>query len=137
MQRNVQVLHVGGFLRACAALGIPAGEHSPFESFLWKRRGGRFRRTHWYVFRSLCHAMMSLSALSFCLQSLHLRWSTTSALEESRQKKNQPSLSNNMPHCIAVFASDCLRFSVMNITVSRLSCLVSSCLNSGSTTTHM
>ena len=37
VQRNVQVLHVGCFLRACAALGIPAGEHSPFDSFLWKR----------------------------------------------------------------------------------------------------
>ena len=26
-----------GFLRACAALGIPAGEHSPYDSVLWKR----------------------------------------------------------------------------------------------------
>ena len=29
-----------------------------------------------------------------------------------------------MPHCIAVFVSDCLRHGVMNITVSRLSSLV-------------
>ena len=31
-QRKSQVLHVGRFLRACAALGIPAGEHSSFDS---------------------------------------------------------------------------------------------------------
>ena len=50
--------------------------------------GGRFRKTHWYVIRSLWNTIMSLSALSFCLQSLHLRWSTTSALEKSRQQKS-------------------------------------------------
>ena len=44
------------------------------------------------------------------------------------------SLSASMPHCIAVFASDCLQHRVRNITVSRLSSLVSSCLDSGSTT---
>ena len=54
--------------------------------------------------------------------------------KHSKQNK-QPSLSANMPHCIAVFASDSLRHGVMIITVSRLSSLVSSCLDSGSTAT--
>ena len=52
-------------------------------------------------------------------------------------QNNQTSLSPNMPHYLAVFVSDCLRHSVTNITVSRLSSLVSSCLDSGSTTAHM
>ena len=56
--------------------------------------------------------------------------------ENSRQN-NQPSLSANIPHYIAVFVSDCLRHSVVNITMSRLSSLVSSCLDAGSTTTQM
>ena len=33
----LKIVHVGRFLRACAALGIPAGEHSPFDSSLRKR----------------------------------------------------------------------------------------------------
>ena len=31
VQRNSQVLQVDRFLRACAALGVPTGEHSPFD----------------------------------------------------------------------------------------------------------
>ena len=37
VQRISQILHVRRFLRACAALRILAGEHSPFDSVLWKR----------------------------------------------------------------------------------------------------
>ena len=37
VQRNSQALHVGRYLGACAALGIPAGEHSPYDSVFWKR----------------------------------------------------------------------------------------------------
>ena len=37
VQRNSQVLHAGRFLCACAALGISAGEHSPFDSSLRTR----------------------------------------------------------------------------------------------------
>ena len=32
-----EVIHVGRFLRACAALGIPAGEHSSCDTSLWTR----------------------------------------------------------------------------------------------------
>ena len=39
-QRNSQALHVGRFLRACAALGNPAGEHSPLCSRLMQRWSG-------------------------------------------------------------------------------------------------
>ena len=146
VQRNSQALHVGRFLRACAALGIPAGEHSPYESALWKRPlrfrliqswsfshvdfcagGGRFRKTHCFVIHSLRHAIMSFSAMCG-LPDQHWR--------NSRQNELS-SLVAIMPQRIVVFVSDCLRQSVMNITVSRLSSLVSSCLDSGSTITHI
>ena len=80
--------------------------------------------------------VMSFSAMSFYSQNLHLHWTTTSALENSRHNE-QSWLVASMPQRIAVCVSDCLRHSVMNITVSRLASVVSSCLDSGSTATHV
>ena len=45
-----------------------------------------------------------------------------------KSRQNDPSsLVASMPQRIAVFVSDCLRLSMMNITVSRLASLVSPC----------
>ena len=98
--------------------------------------GGRFCKRTGVLFihcgTPSCRCLLSRSAHRVCTFAglPHQHW------ENSRQN-NQLSLSANMPHCIAVFVSDCLRHSVVNITMSRLSSLVSSCLDAGSTATHM
>ena len=79
-----QILQVCRFLRGCAVFGIPAGERSPRDLFLWKRPlrsrlidfcagGGRFRKRT---------SMLFSFTMSFCPQSLHLQWTTASALEK-------------------------------------------------------
>ena len=134
---------MGRFLRACAALGIPTGEHSPFDSAMWTRplrchlrqrwsfshvdfcaSGGRFRKTTWVLFihcgTPSCRSLECRVAHNVCtFTDDHI------FIGETRQN-NQPLLAARISRRVAVFVADCLRQSVMNITVSRLSSLVSS-----------
>ena len=125
-----EVIHVGRFLRACAALGIPAGEHSSCDTSLWTRPlryrlmqrwsfshvdfcagGARFRKRIGVLFihcsTPSCRSGQCRSAHNVCtFTGPHQHW------RNSRQN-NQSSLAARMPQRIAVFAADCMRQSVI------------------------
>ena len=151
VQRSSQVLQVGRFSRACAAFRIPAGEHNPFVSSLWKRPLLSRSEVLYMLISVLavvvfenapvcCSFIVPRHPVVICNVVLSAKFPPSQGYHISIGNildNNQPSFSADMPHCVAVFVSDCSRHCVMNITVSRLSSLVSSCLDSGSTTTRM
>ena len=82
---------VGRFFRACAAFGIPAGEHSLLS---FPRRTGLL-----FIHSGTpCRYLQCRSTRRVCTFTgpPHQQW------KNSRQN-NQPLLSANMPHCIAFF----------------------------------
>ena len=137
-QRHSQVHHVGRFLRACAPLGIPAGEESPFDSAMWmhplrcrlRQRwsfshidfsagGGRPRKRTVVSFNHCgtppCRSLQCRSSHNMCTfkRLTHRHWRIC-------KQNNQSLLAAKLPRRIAVLVADCLRRCVMNLTVSRL-----------------
>ena len=118
-QRRSEVHHVGRFLCACAALGIPANEHSPFVSAMWTRPwsfshidfcagGRRFRKAHWCLIihcgTPSCQSLQCRSAYKVCTFTglPHRHWKISN-------ENIQFMLAAKMPRRIAVFVVDCLR----------------------------
>ena len=118
------------FFCACTALGIRAGEHSSFDSSLWTRPLRYRLMQRW----SFSHVDYYAGGARFRKRTgiLLTHYGTPSC------RSLPPSLDYHISFGeTAHFAADCLRHGVMNITVSRLSSLVSPCLDSGSTIANM
>ena len=97
---------IGRFLRPCAALGILAGGHSPFDSVLWEcplrsrliqtwsfshvdfcSGGGRFRKRTGMLFIH-CGTPSCRSLQCRSVYIVHPHWSTTPALEKFQTKSS-------------------------------------------------